>query len=354
MAGNVREWCANDDGSGRRYILGGGWADFAYAFTDRTAQRPLDRSPINGIRLVRYGGPPTPAQAAPVPRATRDLARERPASDAEYAAFRRLYDYDPQPVDARVLARDTTPADWVVERVALAAAYGAPGAPETLQALVFLPRRHPPPYRAVVLFPGSDAQFQRSGGESYGEHLGWLLRAGRALVLPIYKGTYERHDGLADQRTTATVAYRDLVLMWAKDLRRTIDYLGTRPDVDTTSLGYLGVSLGARMGGVMLAVEPRLRAGVLIAGGFSSRPMLPEVDPLHHLPRVRVPVLMLNGRYDDVFPLESAQRPFFAALGTAPAHKRLVLNDEGHYMPRTQAIVETLAWFDRYLGPPRR
>jgi hypothetical protein len=38
---------------------------------------------------------------------------------------------------------------------------------------------------------------------------------------------------------------------------------------------------------------------------------VPEVDFINFVPRVRQPVLMLNGRYDNYFPVESAQEPFF-------------------------------------------
>jgi hypothetical protein len=62
---------------------------------------------------------------------------------------------------------------------------------------------------------------------------------------------------------------------------------------------------------------------------------------------------MLNGRYDHYFPVESSQRPFFRLLGTQSQHKRLVISEGGHDVPRTQLIAETLTWLDRYLGPVR-
>ena len=70
-------------------------------------------------------------------------------------------------------------------------------------------------------------------------------------------------------------------------------------------------------------------------------------------PHVRAPVLMLNGRHDNTFPLETAARPMFDLLGTPPEHKRLVIVDGVHYVPRNDLIRESLAWFDRYLGPVR-
>ena len=64
-----------------------------------------------------------------------------------------------------------------------------------------------------------------------------------------------------------------------------------------------------------------------------------------------MPVLMLNGDYDYVFPLETAQKPLFDLLGTPPQYKRHVVFDAGHGVPRDPQIRETLAWLDRYLGP---
>jgi dienelactone hydrolase len=139
--------------------------------------------------------------------------------------------------------------------------------------------------------------------------------------------------------------------MWAKDLRRSIDYLETRPDIDTKRLAYYGFSWGAMLGGVMPAIEPRLKAAVLLVAGLENQRGQPEVEPVNFLPHITVPVLMLNGRYDFYFPVETAQRPFFRLLGTPPQHKRLVISEGGHFVPRIQLIGETLKWLDRYLGP---
>ena len=77
----------------------------------------------------------------------------------------------------------------------------------------------------------------------------------------------------------------------------------------------------------------------------------PEVDPLNYTPRVKLPVLMLNGRYDLVFPLESSVRPLFERLGTPPSDKVLRVYESDHMVPRAEMIRESLAWLDKYLGP---
>lgn len=144
--------------------------------------------------------------------------------------------------------------------------------------------------------------------------------------------------------------YKEHVIQWQKDVSRTLDYLGTRADVDTTKLAYLGFSWGGRFGGVVLAIERRFKAAVLTVAGLNFRPAQPEADDLNYLPRVRVPVLMLNGRYDNTFPLETAARPFFDLLGTPAEQKRFVVVDGVHYVPRHTLIRETLDWLDQHLG----
>ncbi len=105
------------------------------------------------------------------------------------------------------------------------------------------------------------------------------------------------------------------------------------------------------MGPIMLAVEERFKVGVLLVAGLAFQKTQPEVDPFNFLSRVTVPVLMLNGRYDFFFPLETSQQPFFDQLGTPPEHKKMFVYEGGHSVPRTELIKETLNWLDRYLGP---
>jgi dienelactone hydrolase len=180
-----------------------------------------------------------------------------------------------------------------------------------------------------------------------------MLKSGRAVLFPVYKSTYERGDGYESDSSEETIAYRDHVIMWVKDLRRSVDYLATRADVDTSRLAYFGLSWGGALGGIIPAVEPRIRAVVLYVAGLSFQRSLPEVEPINFLPRIKQPVLMLNGRYDHYFPVETSQRPFFRMLGTPPALKRQVIADGGHFVPRNQLIGESLDWLDRHLGPVR-
>jgi formylglycine-generating enzyme required for sulfatase activity/dienelactone hydrolase len=351
MAGNVREWCFNAAGASR-YVLGGGWNDPGYAFNDAYTQPPLDRSTTNGIRLVRYGPEDSTlvALSRPVVGAFRDFSRERPVAASIFEVFRRQYDYDRTPLNAKVESRDSTNEDYVMERVTFAAAYGG----ERVIAYVFLPRHAQPPYQTIVFFPGSNALNLRTFDPApWVRTFDFMLKSGRAVIMPIYKSTYERGDGFETDVADESTAYRDHVIMWVKDFRRSVDYLATRADVDTSRLAYYGISWGGLFGGVIPAVEPRIRTSVLMVAGLAMQRGLPETEPINFLPRITIPVLMLNGRYDHYFPVETSQRPFFRLLGTPPDRKRQVIADGGHFVPRNQLIGESLDWLDRYLGPVR-
>ena len=345
MAGNVKEWCWTQSGA-RRYILGGAWNEPVYMFSDSDAFRPFDRSATNGFRLVTLLGESAAAEAlrAPVERLTRDYSVEKPVPDSVFRVYRSLYAYDRTELDPRVETVDDSSPLWRKEKVSFRAAY----ADERVVAYLFLPRNASLPYQTVVYFPHSGAYAQPSSRTLETQDIDFFLKSGRAVLWPIYKGTYERR---LPPSATGPASHRDMMIQSAKDLSRAIDYLETRADIDRDRLAYYGLSLGARVGSVLLALEPRPKVAVLVAGGFTSRRRLPEVDEINFAPRVRAPVLMINGRYDFIFPVETSQRPMFRWLGTPEAHKRHVVLEAGHVPPRLGIIKESLDWLDRYLGP---
>ena len=349
LAGNVREWIRNEGGRELRFILGGGWSDPTYAFVDAYAQPPMDRSVINGIRLARYDPADSNVAVAgrPIPRAFTDWFKVPSVSDAVFESFRRQFDYDPLPLDVRLERTDSTREEWRAEFVSFTAAYSG----ERMQAWVFLPRHGKPPYQTVVYFPGSGAINTHTSAERRDMTGSFVVKSGRAFVLPIYRSTYERSDSLTTDIPDQSIFWRDHVVMWGKDYRRALDYLSTRPDIDTTAFAYFGYSWGGLMGGLIPAIEPRIRTAVLYVAGLTMERPRPEVDPINYLPRVRIPVLMLNGKYDFFFPAGTAQQPFFERLGTAAADKKYVVDEGGHDVPRPRLIAETLTWLDQYLGP---
>jgi dienelactone hydrolase len=363
MAGNVREWCFNADGA-TRYILGGGWNENGYIFNDAIRADPLDRSEINGVRLMQRIPASTAGRttdeadpfARPAHRGFRDYTAEKPVSDAEFQSFLPMFDYDRSPLNAVVEKTDTTDPRWIKHTILYDAAYGQ----ERMRAYLFLPRNARPPYQTVVFFPGANVVDIRSSNQLGGTP-DYVVTNGRAVLYPIYKDTYERGGVESTPMGTDPLynmtggflgpnTYRDHVIMYVKDQRRSVDYLATRADIDTAKLGYIGYSWGGRLGPINLTVERRFKVAVFQIPGLNFAPRRKEVDEFNYLPHLRIPTLILNGRYDDVFPLETSAMPFVQHLGVPAEHKRHRVYPTQHFLPRDEMIRETLDWLDRYLG----
>jgi hypothetical protein len=360
MAGNVREWCWNEAPTGR-VIRGGAWDDNTYMFGATGRAAPMDRSARNGFRCALYPNPEkipsTALQIAPPPE---DIRLGKPVADSVFQVYREQFSYDKTDLKARVESRQDNSAGWVHEKITFDAAYGG----ERVIAHLFLPKNAAPPFQAVIYFPGDASRFQRSSQniEEFYEFpmfLSFFVKNGRAVVYPVYKGTFERGFAALGRLTGAGSApaasgdgtphqQAETLIQQVKDLKRCIDYLETRPDIDRRKIAYYGMSEGAILGPQMTAVEERLRASVLL-GGFLTFGGRPEVKAINYVTRVKTPTLMLNGKYDLAF--ERLTKPMFDLLGTPAEHKLLKVYETDHIPPRNEYIKESLAWFDRYLGP---
>jgi formylglycine-generating enzyme required for sulfatase activity/pimeloyl-ACP methyl ester carboxylesterase len=350
LAGNAREWVLNQSsGSDQRFILGGGWTDPSYAFNDSFKQPALDRSESNGFRCIKEladSSADSPLKQS-IAITFRDYSKEQPVDDAAFASFARQFVYDKTPLGA-VLQKTSKTDAWKEEVVTIDAGYNN----ERLPLHIFLPTNYTGPLQPVVFFPGSNGLHENTFDSSViSRRLLFVIKSGRALIFPIYKSTYERRDDQKSDGPDMSVRYKDHVIMWAKDYSRTIDYLETRKDMQADKVAYLGISWGGYMGGIIAAVEKRIKVVVLNVGGMVMEKSLPEVDQINYLPRVRQPVLMLNGAYDMYFPVESSQKPLFRFLGTPENQKKMIVYPSGHIVPQTEFIKETLAWLDTNLGP---
>jgi dienelactone hydrolase len=352
MAGNVREWCSNEIQGGRS-VRGGAWDDNNYMFEALSRAPAMDRSVRNGFRCALYPEPgripPSAFTEVKLPEA-RDYYKKS-VPDSIFKLYRDLYSYDKADLNARLESRREN-ADWVHERVSFDAAYGG----ERVIAHLFLPKNTPPPYQTIIYFPGAGSFWTKSAPdlESYYEFtffLSFLVKNGRAVVYPIYKGTFERSTQSTDAAfngDTNSHQFAELTIQIVKDLERCIDYLETRPDIDSHKIAHELMSGGAHSVFIIPAVEDRIKANVFIAG-FIGGVCRPEVDGINFIGRVKIPTLMMNGRYDPG--MQAEFKPMSDLLGTPAKDKKLILYETDHIPPINETIRETLAWLDRYLGP---
>ncbi len=362
MAGNVKEWCFNatDDSVNLRYILGGGWGEPTYMFTAEDSRTPWDRLPVNGFRCVQYPqGEDSLASVlfSPVePYPSRDLSDLVPFSDEEFQTLMVQYKYDRMPLNPAIEIIEDNSLFWRKEKITFDAAYGG----ERVITYLFLPKVKKPQYQTVIYFPGLGAVYDESFEDlPYREFTEYIITNGRALLFPIYKGTYERPSERGRIWTIESIAqtplaYRDWIIQMAKDLSRCIDYLETRGDIDSGRIAYYGTSWGSTMGPIMLAVENRLDTGIFVVGGIPPVNWIRSSDIALYAQRVKVPVLMVNGREDVIMPLKTSQIPMYELLGTPEGHKEHKLYPGGHGMYGLfykQILKDVLDWLDLYLGP---
>jgi len=357
MAGNVREWCWNKTTEGR-IVRGGSFGDNTYEFGYERWVPPMDRSPRNGFRLALY--PDSVADAAfgiRTPVYDVDFRSMAPVPDEIFNIYRNQFAYDQKELNSTVDSRTENNEGWIHELVSYDAAYGG----ERVLAHLFLPTNISPPYQTVIYFPGDASAWMPSseGIESYYEFtmfLSYLVRNGRAVIYPVYKGTFERggpeYMALQQPENTFTYSYTEWLVQYVKDFRRSIDYLQSRPDIDSNRIAYMGMSWGAIMGCIIPAVEDRLEASVLIAGGLMGLGRQ-EATGFSYISRVKTPTLILDGKYDAFCPPKTSSEPMLDLLGTSPEHKKLILYETDHIPPRAEFIKESLSWLDKYLGPVR-
>jgi dipeptidyl aminopeptidase/acylaminoacyl peptidase len=103
----------------------------------------------------------------------------------------------------------------------------------------------------------------------YGTMTMGLAMARRGAVTICLNAPFARRN-----ETPLTITPQDSVdqVQFIVDLRRGVDYLAGRSDVDPSRIGYIGNSFGGAMGALFVGVEPRVKAAVLRVadGGWVS------------------------------------------------------------------------------------
>ena len=345
MAGNVKEWCENAADAGDiRYILGGAWNEPSYRYSEADARSPWERGATFGVRLIKPMAAPPPgdeAAAAAIPHVYGDPKTVVPVSDELFAVYRDFYSYDRTPLEPKIDGVEDGSPYWREESISIAAAYGQ----ERVPARLFLPKGATPPYQTIVLFPSGYSLSAGSSNKLDLANFDFIIRSGRALVYPVYQGTFERRFTTPQ----SPMARRDVQIQQAKDLFRIVDYLVTRPEIDKDRIGYYSLSMGAYFGPIPVALEPRIKVAVFSSGGLRYN-YPAEIQPANFAPHVKVPVLLLNGKNDFQNPPGAPER-LLELLGTPPEHKSLIMLEGGHVPnDRLGSIRSVLEWYDKYLG----
>jgi len=205
-----------------------------------------------------------------------------------------------------------------------------------------------------------------SGGDrtQFVAQAAWLAGRGAiALVLTAPSSTQQAAAStpLDELRREVKLTERDVVAV-----RRGVDLLSKRDDVDPKRIGFVGWSAGARTGAVLAGVEPRFRALVLMSGGASpvasyaaaapqnlrrsiTRSLTP-VDPLRYVGRSHAALLLQDGRRDSIVPRAALE----GIVHAAPTGTDVRWYQAQHGL-NVRAYRDQLAWLTQKLritGPP--
>jgi hypothetical protein len=342
MAGNVSEWGLNRRGE-LRTILGGSFQDPPYLFSWIGAFPAAFASPAIGFRTVRLAGPSTGDQGAGDFAESAERPREEPVAAAAYAALLSHYRYDDTPLDARVEAIQDAP-DWTREKISFASPQG-----DRALAYLYLPKRGAGPRSVLHYMPSDAVQYGLQVPDEVEVLMAPFIRDGRAVFAVVGVGFSERRfpPGFSPP-ARASVAYRALAVARTIDLRRGIEYLESRPEIDMARLAAFATSSYSNEL-IVLAVESRYRAIVLLSAGLplTEGTAAAEANAINFLPRITAPTLVMAGRYDETLSLATEVEPLYQLL-RAPKHFEVI--DGGHIPPLALWLPVARTWLEKAIG----
>jgi len=346
MAGNVSEWCLNETSEG--FIsAGGAWGEPAYTFANYGRFPGFYTSNKRGFRCAINLGS-TGNQGNLRIEINKEIPVYSRSSDQDFARWVKAYDYVKSPLDPQLEKQETDA--WTRERITFNGANG-----ERAIAYLYLPRNFPRPLQVIHLLPATDVEVgQRSADRAAEAWLATEIKSGRAVFIVVLKGYIERlrPAGFVEpDRTTAE--YRDKMVNWMTDLRRGLDYLETRNDIDSKKIAICGPSAGASVGLILAAVDRRYASVFLAGAGIrkSYTQSIAEANVVNFAPHVRGPILILQGRYDENLAWKAEFEPLYKLLSSP---KRFILYDGGHAPPMELFATTIHRWLDETLGPVKK
>jgi len=161
-----------------------------------------------------------------------------------------------------------------------------------------------------------------------------FVRRGYITMTPEFRSFGRRGDREASLKTfrdlcnlnhiKASLLGYNLIALELWDLKRSLDYLESRPEVDASRIGCVGLSYGGTMTMYLSALDERIRAAVISCYATTFRYYAIEIDNFcgsQYVPGIARygdiaeiigliaprPVCLENGLRDDGFPVEEAR-----------------------------------------------
>ena len=225
--------------------------------------------------------------------------------------------------------------------------------------LLTLPENGKAPFPAVILMHGlgdrKTVDYIEAGNQ-------YFLDAGYAVLRLDISNHGDRFKYDYDFDLTAGYRYwsRDIISQTVFDLRRAVDFIETRDELDQNRIGYFGISLGGIIGTIFCSVESRIKVPVIVlAGGnlnlmFRSQALSSEInsylsiiDPINFVKMISPrPLLMINAENDEVIPPVTSKLLYKKAENP----KEIIWYPTKHRsLPIDKAFPDGILWFNTYL-----
>jgi len=275
------------------------------------------------------------------------------ASNEFFEANRHLFEYDRgAPLDIQEVSRRVENGLSVVEIT-----YASPKGGRVPARLIVPQGRGP--FAGIVMQYSMELEF----GLRYAEF--------GAVVIYVDPPSFRPQDTGPRGILTFTEQDREEQIQLIIDLRRAIDLLMARPDVDPERVAYLGVSYGGAMGGLLAGIDHRLQAYVLIVGdgGFVTHQTNPEnlttslnefseeykawidamwpIEPIHYVNHASpTPLLFQNATRDQYTNVQDALR--YQDVASEP--KQVIWYESEHWPLPDEVLMDNARWLQQFIG----
>ncbi len=190
----------------------------------------------------------------------------------------------------------------------------------------------------------------------------YFLKAGFAVLRIDIHNHGDRIEHKYDFDLTDGYRYwtRDIITQTVFDLRRSIDFLEKRPEIDSEKIGLFGISLGGIIGTIFAGVDERVNVPVIaLAGGNLSlmfgidalseetRDFFSIIDPINFVGQISPrPLLMINAENDEVIAPITSKMLF----QEASEPKEIKWYPSRHRdLPIDKAYPDGVEWFKKHL-----
>lgn len=277
------------------------------------------------------------------------------ASDtSENYPVRAYYDYDKEiPLkDTINLLKDTT--DHTLFHFSFNGVHD-----KKVTGLLSIPKNSISPLPVIILMHGLGDN-KSVDYVLYGHDL--FLKNGYAVLRIDFSQHGERKNDFYDFNLAGSYKHwsRDIISQTVFDLRRAVDFIETRKELDPKRIGYYGISLGGITCTIFCGVDNRIKVPIVaLAGGQlnllyksaalskGAKDFVSIIEPLNFVKLIAPrPLLMLNAKNDEIVP------PLMSTLlyNSAKEPKEIIWYDAKHRDAPLDIIYgDGLLWFKKYL-----